>query len=294
MDKRKGAPNGAKARKEISFIVTEGGGLLECARRGLSNLPAGKVKSFLEHRQISVDGVVSTKFDHPVRPGQRITIAPSGAPKGCPFPVLYEDDAIMAVNKPAGLLVVATDNEKTRTAYRMMRDAGLNNVFVVHRLDRDTSGVLIFAKSREVRDQLQSQWEDVKRVYIALCEGVFAEKSGRRVTNLTEDVNHMVYSTLSGGKRAVTNYTVIGENEEYSLLRVNIETGRKNQIRVHMKELGHPVVGDKKYGSGAGPLGRLALHAELLGFRHPVSGKYMEITAPTPAKLKLRALRRGD
>ena len=294
MSKRNSAPRGAKEKKNIVFTVQEGGGLLEVTRRQLNHLPAGKVKSFLEHRQISVDGVVKTKFDYPVKPGQTITIAPTGAAKACPLPILYEDEAILAVDKPAGLLVVATDTEKTRTAYRMLREAGMDNVFVVHRLDRDTSGVLIFAKSREIRDTLQAAWDNVTREYIALCEGVFEQKQGRRVTMLTEDVNHIVYSVSDGGgKQAVTNYTVTAENETHSQLRVNIETGRKNQIRVHMKELGHPVVGDKKYGSGAGPLGRLALHASLLGIRHPVSGNYLEITAPTPAKLKLKSLKTG-
>jgi len=292
MDKRKNAPAKGRERRDIVFTAAEDGGLLAVTRRQLSHLPAGKVKSFLEHRQISVDGVVSTKFDHPVKAGQRISIAPAGAAKTPPLPIIYEDEAILAVDKPAGLLVVATDSEKTRTAYRMLREAGMDSIFVVHRLDRDTSGVLIFAKSREIRDALQANWEGCTREYIALCEGIFEEKEGRCDTLLTEDVNHMVYSTLGEGKRAVTNYKVLAEGAGHSQLRLRIETGRKNQIRVHMKELGHPVVGDKKYGSGAGPLGRLALHARLLGITHPVSGKPLELTAPIPAKLRLKALGR--
>ena len=286
--------NDRAAKPSVSVTVTEGGGLLECARRELKGWSAGKVKSCLEHRQISVDGQVCTQFDAPVKAGQRITVAPKGAAVHLPMPVLYEDDSLLVVDKPAGLLVVATEQEKSRTAIRMLRDAGVSPLYVVHRLDRDTSGVLVFAKSQPVRDALQQNWDSVKRQYIAVCEGVFEEKSGHCDTLLTENVNHVVYSSPNGGKRAITDYEVVSDNGLYSLLHITISTGRKNQIRVHMKELGHPVVGDKKYGSGAGPLGRLALHSSLLGLRHPVTGEYLELKAPMPAKLRLKNLPSAD
>ena len=195
----------------------------------------------------------------------------------------------MAINKPAGLLSVATDTEKENTAIRLLRDSGIDPLYVVHRIDRDTSGVLLFAKSIEMRDKLQASWEDIKRrEYLAVCEGVFAEKSGRCDTILRETSTHLVYSVKSGeGQRAITNYEVIKENAHYSYLRVLIETGRKNQIRVHMKELSHPVVGDKKYGAHGNPMGRLGLHASLLELNHPRTGNAVVIKASPESRFRL-------
>ncbi len=267
---------------DISFQAASPDGLLSCVRSSLPDIPAGKLKSFLEHRQISVDGAVTTKFDFPVAAGQTVRISrqPSDS-YGCPLEILYEDDYLLAVNKPAGLLSVATDTEKEKTAYRLLADSGSGSVFVVHRLDRDTSGVLLFAKNPQVRDALQETWDSVsRREYLAVCQGVFGEKSGRCDTFLRETVTHLVYSARdTQGKRAITNYRVLKENKKYSLLQIQIETGRKNQIRIHMKELSHPIVGDKKYGSTENPLGRLGLHASLLELTHPVTGKQLTISA---------------
>lgn len=277
-------------KPDILFEAAEDGGLLDCVRRTLSYLPAGKVKSFLEHRMISVDGFVTSRYDYPVKRGQTIRVRQSGG-SSCrsPLPIVYEDDWLLAVNKPAGLLSVATDTEKERTAYRLLTDSGAGPVFVVHRLDRDTSGVLLFAKSAEIRDTLQQGWEDTpRREYLAVCEGVFAEKQGRLETFLCETATHLVYSASNGaGRRALTNYEVIRENAKYSLLRVLIETGRKNQIRVHMKELGHPVVGDKKYGAKGNPLKRLGLHAGCLEIVHPVTGEAVSILAEPDSGFRL-------
>ncbi|NCB51550.1 MAG: RluA family pseudouridine synthase [Clostridia bacterium] len=270
----------------IVFEAKEDSGLLDCVRRELAHLPGGRVKSFLEHRLISVDGLVTSKYDYPVKRGQTIRIRQAGeSAYHSPLEILYEDDSLIAVNKPAGLLTVSTDTEKDRTAYRLLKDSGSGAVFVVHRLDRDTSGVLLFAKSTAIRDELQHNWDDTRRrEYHAICEGVFTEKSGRRETLLRETLAHMVYSAPYGdGRRAVTEYEVMKENAKYSYLRVLIETGRKNQIRVHMKELGHPVVGDKKYGASGNPLKRLGLHAVCLEIIHPVTGEPLTIRAePDP------------
>ncbi|MEG0035701.1 MAG: RluA family pseudouridine synthase [Oscillospiraceae bacterium] len=278
------------SKQDIIFEVKEDGGLLECVRKELAQLPAGKTKSLLEHRLISVDGVITSRFDYPVKCGQRIKINMTGQGSyNCPLPIVYEDDDLLAVNKPAGLLSVATDTEKENTAIRLLRDSDIGSLFVVHRLDRDTSGVLLFAKSEEMRDILQNSWDEtVKREYIAVCEGVFANKSGRCDSLLRETTTHMVYSVQSGeGKRAITNYEVIKENGKFSYLRVSIETGRKNQIRVHMKDLSHPIVGDKKYGATGNPLGRLGLHASLLGITHPRTGEALTICAEPDIHFRL-------
>jgi len=282
-----------KTKPDISFTAKSDCGLLECVKSELVGFKAGKIKSFLRHRQISVDGIATTKFDYPVKKGQLITIRQTPVPeRHGPAPeIIYEDDWLIAINKPAGLLTVATDREKEKTAYRLLKDEGREGqVFVVHRLDRDTSGVLLFAKSREIRDMLQSSWEEtVRREYLAICEGVFEQKRGRCDTMLRETSTHLVYSSPFGGKRAITNYEVIRDNGLYSLVRVWIETGRKNQIRVHLSELGHPVVGDKKYGAKGDPLGRLGLHASLLGITHPVTKTLLVLEAKPDRKLRLPA-----
>lgn len=277
-------------KEDIVFEVKEDGGLLECVRKERSELPSGKAKSFLEHRMISVDDTVTSKFDYPVKQGQTIKISQSvNSSYDSPLEIIYEDSDLLAINKPAGLLSVATDTEKENTAIRLLRDSGIDPLYVVHRIDRDTSGVLLFSKSMEMRDKLQESWEEViRREYIAVCEGVFAEKRGRCDTILRETSTYLVYSVKSGeGQRAITNYEVIKENAHYSYLRVLIETGRKNQIRVHMKELSHPIVGDKKYGAHGNPMGRLGLHASLLEFKHPRSGNAVVIKAPPESRFRL-------
>ncbi len=277
-------------KNDIVFESKKCGGLLDVVRSELCGIPRGKLKSYLEHGLIYVDGHKTTRFDFPVKPGQtvKIALAQKSAPKS-PLKVLYEDDFLLAVDKPAGLLTVATDTEKEKTALRLLRDSGISPVYVVHRLDRDTSGVLLFAKSAELRDKLQSSWDSgITREYLAVCEGVFEKKAGRCDTLLAETRSHLVYSSKTGqGKRAVTNYEVIKENGNYSLLRVIIETGRKNQIRVHLSELGHPVAGDKKYGAHGSPLKRLGLHASLLGLKHPVTGEMLVISSPADEKFRL-------
>ncbi len=274
--------------KDIQFTAPHDEALLACVREQLAGTPAGKCKSWLEHRLISVDGVVTSRFDYPVSAGQCVCIRLAAHGTGdCPLEILYEDRLLLAVNKPEGLLSVATDTERERTAYRMIHDSGTEEIFVVHRLDRDTSGVLLFARSAAVRDALQASWDErIGREYTALCEGVFAQKSGRVETLLSETANHVMYSAKNG-LRAVTNYTVTSENDSFSLLRVTLETGRKNQIRAHMLELGHPVVGDKKYGARTNPLGRLGLHARVLTLPHPVTGAPLRIEAPLPRLFRL-------
>ena len=226
-----------------------------------------------------------------MRRGDIIKILTGEQPAPLPFKILYEDEQLLAIEKPAGLLSASTDSEKEVTAFRILKDSK-REVYTLHRLDRDTSGVLVFSKSREIRDIMQEDWNGrvTKRGYTAICEGIFEKKSGVIETSLAESSTHMVYSTDRGGKRALTEYTVISESGGYSLLEINILTGRKNQIRVHMKESGHPVAGDKKYGCGSDPLRRLALHATELVFIHPVSGDTVSIRSEPP--FSLRSLKR--
>lgn len=273
-------------RNEINFISDDNGLLFDILNDGLSNsFKRGKIKSFLEHSQVSINGVVTTKYNYPVQKGDSVSVCltPSNNIK-IPFEVIYEDNYLIAINKPSGLLSVATDSEKENTAFRILKECG-KTVFVVHRLDRDTSGVLLFAKSREVKEKLQKNWDrTLYREYIAVCEGVFKEKSGRAESYLKESKTHIVYSDKFGknGKKAITNYEVIKTSKKYSWLRINIETGRKNQIRVAMKDLGHPIAGDKKYGALTNPFKRLGLHASMLKIIHPVTEKVVTFEAKIP------------
>lgn len=279
-----------KLQNDKMLPVDEASTLLKFLKEKLSTFPAGKVKSFLEHRQVMVDGVITTQFNMPLQPGQTVTVLPdgSGALKS-PLEILYEDKYLVAINKPTGLLSVP-DDEKSKNAYQLLKQSRQTPLFIVHRIDRDTSGVLLFAKSKEIADALQENWGErtILREYKAICEGLLEQKKGTCKSRLKENSTHRVYSGRGGdGKPAVTNYEVLSENSQYSLLRVWIETGRKNQIRVHLSELGHPIVGDKKYGAQKNPIGRLGLHASALHIKHPVTGKDLLIKAKAGRRFAL-------
>lgn len=276
-------------KKEIILNVKEPSELLKFMYAEIKGVPKGKIKSFLEHRQVSVNGIVTTKFNHPVKSGDTVKISTGeGTRETRGIKIVYEDEWIVAVNKPAGLLTVATDREKEKTAYALLSENRRGKLFVVHRLDRDTSGVLLFAKSYEIKEALQEDWNDriLLREYLAVCEGNFESKKGVCKSFIAENSAHIMYSAREG-KLAVTEYEVLRENAEYSYVKLNLKTGRKNQIRVHMKELGNPVVGDKKYGSTKNPIGRLGLHAVRLGFIHPVSGEKLIVKAEPERKFTL-------
>ncbi|MBU1260261.1 MAG: RluA family pseudouridine synthase [Planctomycetes bacterium] len=211
-------------------------------------------------------------------------------PKG--LEILYEDDDIIVVNKPAGLLTVKTQTDKTHTVQYILNDyirkgnfRSRKIIFPVHRLDQWTSGVLIFAKSREVKMALQDQWQSVEKKYIAVVHGRLAKKQDIITSYLAENKAFVVYSTTDTkkGKLAKTAYTVLKESADLSLVEITLLTGRKNQIRVHFSNLGHPIAGDRKYGNPKDEYKRLALHAKSISFRHPTSGKQMSFTAKPPA-----------
>lgn len=252
------------------------------------------VKGLLTHRQVLVEGQVATRHDVALKPGSKVTILPPDdpAPADLPFPICYEDDWLLAIEKPAGLLSVASDREKDRTAWRMVSDAyhvkdPAGRLFVVHRLDQDTSGLLLFAKSQEVKETLQKNWDSLvrERGYLAVVEGHPPEEQGLVRSWLKETKTHLVYSVdapCKEGKEAITEYQVVKTNGTYSLLELFLQTGRKNQIRVHMKELGCSVVGDKRYGGQKSPIGRLCLHAHRLVFSHPVTGQLVTLKSRKP------------
>ena len=188
--------------------------------------------------------------------------------------IIYEDKKIIVVDKPAHLLTIATEKEKEKTLYHYVLEYlkcknKNNRLFIVHRLDKDTSGLVLFAKDYETKNYFQDNWQDVKREYIALVEGVLDKKKGTIKSYLKENKFLKTYSTKNKkeGKEAITEYEVLKSNKKISLLRINILTGRKNQIRVHMSDINHPIVGDKKYGSNYNYLNRMALHAYKLSYK---------------------------
>ncbi len=290
-----------KQLSDQTFRVEEPAALLPFLREKLAGKPAGKVKSILKHGLVSVDGRPTTKYNLSLRHGQTVTIAsyrpdpPAGSAAASHPPILYEDRELLVIDKPAGLLTINTGgSEPEETAYRQMteyvrRKNPESRIFIVHRLDRDTSGVVLFAKNPEIKTALQDNWDQLVqyRGYYAIVEGRMEQPSGRLSSWLKETRTHLVYSSrrAGDGKPAVTNYEVLRQNPDYSYLRVWLETGRKNQIRVQMQEIGHPVTGDKKYGAQRDPLKRLGLHAWKLELTHPVSGKRLDFTAEPPKKM---------
>ena len=251
------------------------------------------VKGLLSRRQVLVDGEVVTRFDAPLAPGQRVELLPkdSAGAAELPFPILYEDTGLIAVDKPAGLLSMGNERERRRTAYRAVsdyvkaREPG-RRIFIVHRLDRDTSGVLVFAKDEKLKRALQDNWENVvkKRGYLAAVEGTLPRREGMVRSYLHETATHLVYSGPRGrqAKEAVTRYRMVAENRGYTLAAVEIDTGRKNQIRVHMQDLGCPIAGARQYGAQTDPMGRLALHADVLVLTDPRTRRALTLRAPLP------------
>ncbi|MGY0692669.1 RluA family pseudouridine synthase [Virgibacillus sp. FSP13] len=294
MKRKHNHPNKGQ-KKSVDYKVEEPSELLPFLLKVMANRSRNSVKSILTRGQVTVDDHMETKHNYSLQPGQTVTVLKNKAAvkenQLIGMSILYEDDAIIVINKDAGLLSIATQKEKHRTAHhQLMEHVRLENpqnrVFVVHRLDKDTSGVMMFAKSEKVKRILQDAWKDKvkERTYVALVEGVVKQPSGYVSSWLRESSTHLMYSnqTKNDGKYAKTHYKVIQANKNFSLLEVQLETGRKNQIRVHMQDLGNSVVGDKKYGSTGNPIGRLGLHAKVLMFTHPETGKLLRFEAAVP------------
>jgi len=208
--------------------------------------------------------------------------------------ILYEDKYIIVVDKPSGILSISTDKEKEKTMFHyvleyLKKKNKNNKVFIVHRLDKDTSGIMIFAKDMKTKNYFQNNWDKIERKYVTIVEGVVLKEKDEIRSYLKETKTLLTYSSKDkSGKLAITRYKNICENNNYSLLEINILTGRKNQIRVHMKDINHPIIGDKKYGSKTNPINRLGLCANSIKFIHPVTKKEMHIEVAIPSNfLKL-------
>lgn len=269
--------------------------LLEWLLAALAPMNRTRVKQLLRSGRVTVNGASATRHDHPLRPGDALAIerdapAPSASASG--LAIVYEDAHVIVIDKPSGLLTVATESEKTDTAfvrlseYLAARNGG--RPFVVHRLDRDTSGLLLFARTADTRDELQADWESVTKTYLAVVEGVPHPREGTIDNYLTEGRDLKVRASRHAGKdakRAVSRYKVRESRGGFSLVEVELETGRKHQIRVHMAGLGCPVAGDKLYGAATDPARRLCLHAWKLSFDHPATAARVDTESALPTVL---------
>lgn len=287
-------------QKKFSVRVTEDAPLMEFLEKKLSGYSRNTIKALIKHRQLLLDGhTVLTRHDYPLKKGGVVDVLSSAqsVASGLNHPklsIIYEDEHIIVVEKKEGLLSVKTPNTPEESATHLLnqylRPQGRDHyIYVVHRLDRETSGVMMFAKSKEVQQTLRDNWKKyvTERSYVAIVDGVMEQQKGRIESYLTEDIKKVMHSSPvdNGGQLAITNYTVISTNGRESLVRLNLETGRKNQIRVQLQSIEHPVAGDVKYGSRNSRYGRLCLHAETLRFKHPVTGKPMAFSVPVPFKL---------
>lgn len=272
-------------------------GLMEFVTQKSRDASRTDIKSWLRHGQVMLNGDVVKAFDAPVIPGAEVKVnftRPFVRLNHARLKLLYEDDDIIVVEKGYGLLSVSIPNpgkKKIESAYDILRDYvkrkdPRNKIFVVHRLDRDTSGVMMFAKTEEAQETLRHNWNNfvLERLYVALLEGFVKEDEGVMKSHLTENSRYYVYSAKEDepGKLAVTRFKVKGRGHGLSLVEFTLDTGRKNQIRVHASEMGHPITGDRKYGASQSRIGRLALHARTLRFAHPITRKDMYFESPLP------------
>jgi 23S rRNA pseudouridine1911/1915/1917 synthase len=243
------------------------------------------LRSWIEKGRISVDGKIVKKGSIQVTEGQLVALGKRTEFIQAGVEILYEDKHLVVVNKPEGLLTVATDFELRQTLHHFLKRRR-QRVFPVHRLDRETSGVLVFAYTEEAREHLKKlfQSHDIERVYVAIVDGKIAEQKGTWESHLKEGDDYVVREAEfpEDGRLAITHYQVMRQNERFSAIQLTLQTGRKNQIRVHCKAAKHPIVGDVKYGSLTNPIKRVCLHAHKLGFTHPETGKKMSFISPVP------------
>ncbi|WP_300359466.1 RluA family pseudouridine synthase [Fusobacterium sp.] len=285
-----------KEKRNLTFKVKEPNELMKFLIENMPKKNRNNIKSLLKNKQVLVDGAAISQFNHPLTIGQEIMITESRLSekdmKG--IKVVYEDEYLIAIEKASGILSIATNKEREKTAYNMVKNYfktrnPLEKLFIVHRLDRETSGVMIFAKTEEMQQILQTNWQDMvlERTYVAVVEGKVEKNSDTIISYLKENSAFVTFSSekeIEGSKKAITHYNVLKRSKGFSLVEAKIETGRKNQIRVHMQTLGHSVVGDKKYGATTNPLGRLGLHAKSIIFKHPKTGKVLSFQTGIPVK----------
>lgn len=259
------------------------------------------IKQLLSKGVITLNGKPIKKLGVMLEPGMTVQMLPKAEPQ-FKMPqgvrIVFEDKDIIVVNKDSGLLTMATEKQQSKTAYAYISNYlkfynPNDKVFIVHRIDRDTSGLLLFAKSPMVQEELQHDWNETvkQRKYVAVCEGYPEQNEGVIRTYIREHPKSLKMSvcesTDDGAQEAITHYKVINKKHGYALVELELETGRKNQIRVHMAHIGHPLAGDVKYGAQSNPADRLCLHAQQIKFTHPTTGRTIELSSPLPQEMKI-------
>ena len=278
----------------MKLVAKKDGELLDYLYNNL-DMPKKKIKQYLIHGSIYVNNNKTTQYNYKLVTGMTISIDTDNKnKKTLPFDILFEDDHIIVVNKPSGLLTIATLKEKEKTLYHIVGDylksSNKNSrVFIVHRLDKDTSGVVVLAKDEKTKNMLQENWNDFVKIreYIAVVVGHPKKDSDTIKQYLKETKTNLVYASKDNdGKEAITHYNVVKSNNDYSLLNVNIETGRKNQIRVALATINTPILGDKKYGDKKSNEARLYLHANRLKIYYPIIKKEILFETAIPTEFK--------
>ena len=295
-------------KQDTVLRVEQEGLLMDFLQTKMGGMAKSSIKQLLGQRRVTINNAIQTRHDTPIRRGDTVVVASGRGNIELRHPklrIIYEDDALIVVEKKNGLLTVPVNQKSSETTVfsilkeYVKKQSYRNTVHVVHRLDRETSGLLVFAKSPELQEYMRTYWRQLvtKRTYVALVEGKLEKKEGKITSWLTENPRTALVSSSpvdNGGQLAITNYKVLKESNlqtdemdlgaAYSLVELNLETGRTNQIRVHMASMGHPVVGDRKYGHGneSSPIDRLCLHARVLEFIHPMTEKKVRFEASTP------------
>ncbi|WP_321480664.1 RluA family pseudouridine synthase [uncultured Bacteroides sp.] len=298
----------AKAKFTV-FPVKEPMELMDFLMKTMAGISRNTAKSLLSKRQVLVDNVITTSYNFPLKAGMKVLISKEKGKKefhSSLLKIVYEDDYLIIIDKREGLLSMGTNSQKERTAHSILNDYVQRSgkqyrIYIVHRLDKDTSGLMVFAKDEKTKFTLQDYWDEIvkDRRYVAVVSGEIEKDNGTITSWLKDNKVYVTYSSMTnnGGEKAITHYKTIKRNNGYSLLELDLETGRKNQIRVHMQDMQHPVLGDVKYGDGNNPIGRLALHAFKLCLYHPITGELMKFETPYPSsfkKLVLKAIPKED
>lgn len=281
-----------------TYIIDEPGQLLPFLIGRLQPRSRTEIKSYLSRGNVMHNGCVITQFDRQLQQGDEVVVnftRPFAVLHHPMLSLIWEDQDVVIVSKKSGLLTVPSKNRREKTALDIVTDYvrrqdGHSQAYVCHRLDQFTSGILIFAKNPQVQDILRNEWSThvVERKYTAICEGYPEKEDGEIRSYLVEDDRMKVHSTDNPeeGKLAVTRYKVVKKMGDYCMMDIQILTGRKNQIRVHMSDLGCPIAGDRKYGAQSNPRGRLMLHNHVLQFIHPVTRENMRFELPLPNEFK--------
>lgn len=297
-NKNTGRPVARAKTQFTDYHVTEDAELMDFLMKKIAGISRTSVKSLLAKRQVYVDHVIVTQYNFSLKPGMKVQISRDKGKKefrSSLLKIVYEDAYLLVIDKREGLLSIGTDKQKERTAHSILNEyvqrySKERRVYIVHRLDKDTSGLMVFAKDEKTKFTLQDYWDEIvrDRRYVAIVSGDMEKDSGTVTSWLKDNKMYVTYSSMTnnGGDKAITHYKTIKRAQGYSLVELDLETGRKNQIRVHMQDLNHPVIGDVKYGNGDNPIGRLALHAFKLSFYHPVTGELLEFETPYPPSFK--------